>query len=53
MSSEFAFDDVIVFFNIRPVMVSKKHLGLTKKQARDCYGRFASPSSRTAPPPSR
>jgi hypothetical protein len=33
-------------------MVSK-HSELTKRQARDCYGRFASPSSRTAPPPSR
>jgi hypothetical protein len=33
-------------------MVSKKYLKLAKKQARDYYGRFASPSSRTAPPPS-
>jgi hypothetical protein len=33
-------------------MVSKKHLKLTKKQTRDRYGRFASPSNRTAPPPS-
>jgi hypothetical protein len=24
-----------------------------KRQARDCYGRFASPSSCTAPPPAR
>jgi hypothetical protein len=34
-------------------MVSKKHSELTKKQARDRYGRFASPSSHIAPPPSR
>jgi hypothetical protein len=33
-------------------MVSK-HLELAKRQARDQYGRFASPSSYTAPPPSR
>jgi hypothetical protein len=33
-------------------MVSK-HLELTKRQARDHYRRFASPLSRTAPPPSR
>jgi hypothetical protein len=32
-------------------MVSK-HLELTKKQVRDCYRRFASPTSHTAPPPS-
>jgi hypothetical protein len=32
-------------------MVSK-HPELTKKQTRDRYGRFASPSSHTAPPPS-
>jgi hypothetical protein len=32
-------------------MVSK-HLQLTKRQARDRYGRFASPLSCTAPPPS-
>jgi hypothetical protein len=30
-------------------MVSK-HSELVKRQARDYYGRFASPSSRTAPP---
>jgi hypothetical protein len=34
-------------------MVSKKHLELAKKQARDHYGRFTSPSSCTAPPLSR
>jgi hypothetical protein len=39
------------FFHIRPAMVSK-HLELVKRQARDRYGRFTSPSSRTAPPPS-
>jgi hypothetical protein len=49
-----------VFFNIRLAMVIKKHSELVKKQARDRYGRFASPSSmqevesssrcRTAPP---
>jgi hypothetical protein len=33
-------------------MVSK-HLELVKRQTRDRYGRFTSPSSRTAPPPSR
>jgi hypothetical protein len=43
---------VIVFFNIRSGIVSKKHSELEKKQARYHYGRFASPSSRTAPPPS-
>jgi hypothetical protein len=32
-------------------MVSK-HSKLTKRQARDCYRRFTSPLSRTAPPPS-
>jgi hypothetical protein len=32
-------------------MVSK-HSKLAKRQARDGYGRFASPSSRIAPPPS-
>jgi hypothetical protein len=39
------------FFNIRSAMVSK-HSELVKRQARDHYGRFTSPSSRTAPPPS-
>jgi hypothetical protein len=34
------------------VMVSK-HSELMKRQTRDRYGRFASPSSCTAPPPSR
>jgi hypothetical protein len=33
-------------------MVSK-HSKLVKRQTRDRYGRFSSPSSRTAPPPSR
>jgi hypothetical protein len=33
-------------------MVSKKHSELTKKQVWDHYERFASPSSRTASPPS-
>jgi hypothetical protein len=33
-------------------MVSQKHLKLAKKQVRDRCGRFASPSSHTAPPPS-
>jgi hypothetical protein len=53
------FDDFVIalitcnyyFFNIRSVMVSK-HLELTKRQTRDRYGRFASPLSRTASPPS-
>jgi hypothetical protein len=36
---------------IRVAMVSK-HLELMKRQAWDCYRRFASPSSTTAPPPS-
>jgi hypothetical protein len=35
-------------FNIRPAMVSK-HSELMKRQARDCYGRFPSPSSLTTP----
>jgi hypothetical protein len=30
-----------------------KHSKLVKRQTRDWYGRFSSPSSRTAPPPSR
>jgi hypothetical protein len=33
-------------------MISK-HSKLNKKQAQNRYGRFASPSSHTAPPPSR
>jgi hypothetical protein len=33
-------------------MVSK-YLELMKRQVRDCYGRFSSPSSHTDPPPSR
>jgi hypothetical protein len=32
-------------------MVIKKYSKLVKKEARDCYGRFLSPLSRTAPPP--
>jgi hypothetical protein len=44
---------MLLFFNIRLAMVSKKYSELTKKQARDCYKRFTSPSSyRTAPSPS-
>jgi hypothetical protein len=43
---------MLLFFNIRSAMISKKHSELANKQARDCYGRFASPSSRTALPPS-
>jgi hypothetical protein len=31
MSSEFASDACCCFFNIRPVIVSKKHLELMKK----------------------
>jgi hypothetical protein len=42
---------MLLFFNIRPAMISK-HSELTKRHVRDCYRRFASPSSRTAPPPS-
>jgi hypothetical protein len=40
-----------ILCDIRSAMVSK-HSELTKRLARDHYGRFASPSSRTAPPPS-
>jgi hypothetical protein len=39
------------FFNIRSTMISK-HSELVKRQARDRYGRFAFPSTHTAPPPS-
>jgi hypothetical protein len=39
------------FFNIRLAIVSK-HSELTKRQAQDRYGRFASPLSGTAPAPS-
>jgi hypothetical protein len=53
INSEFAFDACCCCFNIRPAMVNKKHSELVKKQTRDRYGKFASPSSRTAPPPSR
>jgi hypothetical protein len=40
---------VVVFSTLGSVMVSK-HSELTKRQARDHYGRFSSPSSRTTPP---
>jgi hypothetical protein len=43
---------VVVSSTIRSAMVSK-HLELTKRQAQNCYGRFASPMSHTTPPPSR
>jgi hypothetical protein len=43
---------MLLFFNIRPAMASK-HSELMKRHAQDCYGRFASSSSPTAPPPSR
>jgi hypothetical protein len=46
------FDACCCFFNIRSVMISK-HSELAKRQAQERYGRFASPSSRTAPSPSR
>jgi hypothetical protein len=39
------------FFNFRSTMVNK-HSELAKRHTWDRYGRFASPSSRTAPPPS-
>jgi hypothetical protein len=42
---------IFYFFNIRSAM-DNKHLELTKRQARDRYGRFTSPSSSTTPPPS-
>jgi hypothetical protein len=38
------------FLNIRSAMVNK-HLELTKRQVRDHYGTFASPSSNTVAPP--
>jgi hypothetical protein len=46
--------NILLFFStlIRAAMVSK-HSERSKRQARDCYGRFASPSSAIAPPPSR
>jgi hypothetical protein len=43
---------MLFFFNNRPAMVSKKYSDLMKKQARDRYGSFASPSSPTTLPPS-
>jgi hypothetical protein len=52
MSSEFASDACCCFFNIRPAMVSKKHLDLTKKQAPDRYEMFAPPLFHTALPSS-
>jgi hypothetical protein len=42
----------LFFCDIRSAMVNK-HLELAKRQAQDRYGRFASPSSHTALPPSR
>jgi hypothetical protein len=42
---------MLLFFRNRSAMVSK-HSKLTKRQAQNYYGWFASPSSRTAPPPS-
>jgi hypothetical protein len=47
-----ASDACCYFLNIMSGMVSK-HPKLTKRQARDRYGRFASFLSRTAPPPLR
>jgi hypothetical protein len=43
---------VAIFFNIMPVIVSK-HSEIVKRQVRDHYDMFTSPSSRTAPPSSR
>jgi hypothetical protein len=40
---------LLFFCDIRSTIVNK-HSELTKRQARDRYGRFASPSSHTAPP---
>jgi hypothetical protein len=53
---EFYFEvllNMLLFFSIliRVAMVSK-HSEWAKRQARDCYGRFVSPSSVTAPPSS-
>jgi hypothetical protein len=47
----YASDACYCFFNISSVMVSK-HSELMKRQARDCYGMFASPSIYTAHLPS-
>jgi hypothetical protein len=44
-----ASDACCYFFNIRPAMISK-YSEFVKRHARDRYRRFASPSSRTAPP---
>jgi hypothetical protein len=41
-----------IFCDIRSAMVNK-NMKLMKRQARDRYGRFTSPLSHTAPPPSR
>jgi hypothetical protein len=49
---QFYFDACCYFFNIRPAMFSN-HSKLVKRQVRDRYGRFASPSSYIAPPSSR
>jgi hypothetical protein len=43
---------VAIFSMLRSAMVSK-HSELTKRQARDHYGIFSSPSSCITPPPSR
>jgi hypothetical protein len=42
---------MLLFFNMRSTKVSK-HSKLAKRQTRDRYGRFTSPSSRTTPPSS-
>jgi hypothetical protein len=47
-----ASDACCYFFNIRSAMVSK-HSEIVKRQAQDRYRSIASPSSCTAPPPSR
>jgi hypothetical protein len=52
MFSCFHLMHVAVFSTIRPAMVSKWS-ELTKRQARDRYGRLASPASCIVPPPSR
>jgi hypothetical protein len=51
MFSCFHLMHVIIFSTIRLAMVSK-HLELVNRQVRDSYGRFISPVSCTAPPPS-
>jgi hypothetical protein len=52
MFSCFHLRHVAVFSTIRSAMVSKCS-ELTKRQARDCYGRLASPVSCIVPPASR